>query len=85
MSDPQIIYSNLTNWGSSVRIAINGHVTILQALVIKRVLTTTEAIAILDDMATSAAGQSTTNDAQKQIAAASFDQARELLRQTEAK
>lgn len=73
-------YRRLLDWSSAVRLGINGTITLLQALTLKGVFTPDEALMLIDEMASTAAQQSSTSDAQKTIVAASYETARELLR-----
>ena len=79
MVDTARVVEDLKNWASAVRLGINGSTTILQALVLRGVLTKAQAIALIDDLASAAEQQTSTTSAQKQIVAASYEQSRELL------
>jgi hypothetical protein len=76
MADADEAYRRLSDWGSGVRIGLNATLVVLQALVLKRVITKQEALAMLDDIQRSVEEQSTTDAAQKKLAGQTIDQMR---------
>ena len=81
MADANAVYEAVKDWGSAVRLGISGTQILLQVLVAKNVLTTEEALLIVDDLAKIGAQQTSTSEVQRTIVAASYDQVRQSLHQ----
>ena len=79
MTDAERAYDTTTAFGSALRMSSNFTACVLQALVLKNVLTPEEAAMLVDEAKSAALRSSAATEAQKQIAGATFDQIRELL------
>lgn len=75
----QRAYDEMIAWTSGLRVNLGFSGNILEALVLKKILTANEAKSIVESAAENALSSSAMTDTQKELVAASFEQVRKLF------